>query len=211
MTATATSWGHTGPPMSQAKPEVDGRRLRRLHGRQATIDALLDLVLEGSTVSTASVCDRAGISEATLFRYFESLGEMRQAAIGRYFERFDDLLTIADCGEGSPADRLRSFVAARDGFYTATAPITRFSRSQALRVGQLAQTIDRVRLTFATQIAQHFAPELDGLDRATRLQRVAVVAVLTSFESWDQLEHLGDDCRRAALAAAVGDILRIDA
>ena len=211
MAGAAAFPGRLGPPVSQSRPKVDGRRLRRLHGRQATIDALLDLILEGSAVSAASVCDRAGISQATLFRYFESLDELRRAAISRYFERFDGLLAIAEFGEGSPGDRLRNFVAARDDFYTATAPISRFAHGQAAHVGELAQTIDRLRSTSADQIAQHFAPELLGLDQPTRLQRVAVIAAVTSFEVWDQLEHLGHDGRRAALAAAAGDLLGVGA
>jgi AcrR family transcriptional regulator len=194
--------------MSDEEHVVDGRRLRRERGRRAVVDAMIDLVLEGHAPPSAEqVIERAGVSQASLFRYFGTLDELRREAIGRYFERFDDLIAVPDIGDGPLSDRIERFVAARDAFYDSTSPMARLARRQAADVSELAETIDRVRSTFADQVAQHFAPELDRLDQVGREQRVALIAMLTSFEGWDQLAALGGEGRRIALCRAIADLL----
>ncbi len=197
--------------MIEQEQVVDGRRLRRERGRRAVIDAMIDLVLEGSAPPPAdAVAARAGVSQASLFRYFATLDELRHDAIARYFERFDDLIAIPDIGEGGPGERVGRLVAVRDELYARTAPMARLTRRQSTDVPELAETIDRLRSTFADQVAQHFAPELEGLASPAREHRVAAIAALTSFEAWDQLALLGSEGRRAALRHAVGDLLGID-
>jgi AcrR family transcriptional regulator len=187
---------------------ADGRRLRRERGRRAVIDAMIDLVLDGCAPPTAEqVIARAGVSQASLFRYFATLDELRHEAIGRYFERFDDMIAIPDIGDGPLPDRIERFVTARDAFYDRTSPMARLTRHQAADVSDFAETIDRVRSTFADQAAQHFAPELGRRDPAAREHLVAVIAALTSFEGWDQLATLGDEGRRVALRRAIADLL----
>ena len=105
------------------------------------------------------------------------------------------------------ADRVDRFVVARDTFYDRTSPMARLVRRHAADVSHLGETLERVRATFADQVAQHFAVELDELDPAERPSRVAVIAALTSFEGWDQLASLGDEARRAALRDAITDLL----
>jgi len=192
----------------EEQPVVDGRRLRRERGRRAVVDAMIDLVLEGRAPPTAEeVTERAGVSQASLFRYFATLAELRQAAIGRYFERFDDLISIPDIGEGPLGDRIERFVAGRDAFYRRTEPMARLTRRQTGEFAELAETIDRVRATFADQVAQHFAPELRRFQPDERQRRIALIAVLTSFEGWDQLNTLGADGRTVALRRAIAELL----
>jgi len=187
---------------------VDGRRLRRERGRRAVVDATIDLVLEGSpTLSADQVATRAGVSQASLFRYFDSLDELRRAAIARYFERFDALLSIERIGDGSFDERVDAFVASRRELYDRTAPMARFVRRQAPEVDEIARTLERLRSTLADQLAQHFAPELARFDDDTGRRRVAVLAALTSFEVWDQLAPLGDPGRDEAWRDALTSLL----
>lgn len=168
---------------------------------------MIDLILEGqSPPPVDQVVGRSGVSQASLFRYFGTLDELRKAAIGRYFERFDELLAIPALGTGPLPERITRLVAARAAFYMRTAPMARLARRQATDVPELAATLDRVRALFADQIARHFASELDRLDHPVREQRVAVLAALTSFETWDQLAALGRR-RRTALHEAIGALL----
>lgn len=169
---------------------------------------MIDLVLEGVVPPTVDrVSERAGVSQASLFRYFGTLEELRREAIARYFERFADLLAVPGIGDGPLPGRIERFVAARDVFYDRTAPMARLVRRQAADVAAFSETLGRVRSTFADQAAQHFSPELDHLDRATCDQCVAVIAALTSFEAWDQLADLGAEGRRAALRRGIADLL----
>ncbi len=187
---------------------VDGRRLRRQRGRQAVIDAMIDLVLEGHTPpSVDQVAERAGVSQASVFRYFVTLDELRHEAIGRYFERFDDLIAIPDIGVGSLSDRVERYVASRDSLYERTAPMARLTRRQSVEVSQFAETLDRLRSIYTSQTTRHFAPELDRFAPEMREQRVAVVAALTSFEGWEQLAMLGPEGRCVALRRAIADLL----
>lgn len=173
---------------------TDGRRRRRELGRVAVVDAVIDLILAGGRAPTADqIAERADVSVASVYRYFESLDELRRLGVQRYFERIDHLIAIPDIGEGPLPRRIDSFVASRLEFYRVTEPMARMSRHQALDVEQMRTTLARVRATLADQVAQHFAPELTPLSRAARQDRVAVVAALTSFEAWDLLQEQGLD------------------
>lgn len=208
MTGTTSASAAHDQHDTPAGDVVDGRRLRRERNRRAVLDAMIDLVLEHDEPPSAeAVAERAGVSLASLFRYFETLDDMRRHGTARYFERFDDLLAVPDIGVGPLAARIESLVAARDAFYTRTAPMARLARRRSADVDALADTLVRVRATLAEQIEQHFAPELGALDPAPRGERVAVLAALTSFESWDQLDNLGDGSRRRALRSALADLL----
>lgn len=181
--------------------ETDGRRRRREQGRLAVVDAVIDLILDGHGPPTAEqIAARAGVSEASVYRYFESLDELRRVGVQRYFERIDHLISIDEIGDGPLPRRVDAFVVSRLEFYRATEPMARMSRRQAFDVEQMRTTLARVRATLADQIAQHFAPELAELPSTARRDRIAVLAALTSFESWDLMHEQGldpDDIRRA--------------
>ena len=56
---------------------VDGRNLRRQRNRQAIVNALLELYEEGRIdVSASLIVERAGLSERSLFRYFDDLNDL---------------------------------------------------------------------------------------------------------------------------------------
>jgi AcrR family transcriptional regulator len=173
---------------------VDGRRRRRETGRLAVVDAVIDLILDGEGPPTAErIAERADVSVASVFRYFSSLDELRQIGVQRYFERIDHLLAIDDVSEGPLPRRIDRFVSARLEFYRVTEPMARLARHQAYDVEQMHDSLRRIRATLADQVAQHFAPELDGLRPAMRSDRIAVIAALTSFEAWDLMREQGLD------------------
>ncbi|MEO1061822.1 MAG: TetR/AcrR family transcriptional regulator [Actinomycetota bacterium] len=173
---------------------VDGRRARRERGRLAVIDATIDLVLLGGGPPSADqVAERAGVSEASLFRYFDTLDDLRHQAIGRYLERHDHLMEVPDIGEHALDRRVRDLVAARLRYYETVQPMATLARRQAPEVPEVAATLARVRATLADQVAQHFEPELRSFRPGPRAERVAVLAALTSFESWQLLGEQGLD------------------
>jgi AcrR family transcriptional regulator len=174
------------------EPTVDGRRLRREQGRLAVVDATIDLVLAGyADLTVEQIADQAGVSVASVYRYFATLDELREAGIQRYFERYSDVMAISGIGEGTLAERIDSVVTARLGLYTSVEPVARFARRQAGRVQPIRETLRRVRLTLSDQLAQQFAPELDRMRPTARQERLAVITVLTAFESWAQMRELG--------------------
>lgn len=174
--------------------KIDGRRLRREQGRAAVVDAVIDLVLAGATPPSADdIAARAGVSTASVFRYFDSLDDLRRHAIGRYLQRYDHLLDIPDIGEHGLVRRIANLVEARQQFYETIEPMARLARSLALTVPELDDALGRVRATLADQLSEHFATELGGMRPGRRREMVAVVAALTSYEAWEQLRRQGLD------------------
>jgi len=177
---------------SDDRISTDGRRLRREHGRVVTLDATIDLILAGISPPTVEqVASEAGVSVASVYRYFDSIDELRMACIRRYLDRYSDLMEIPEIGQYDLADRIRHVVDSRLRFYETVEPIARFARREAARSTDMDETLQRVRATLSDQLAQHFAVELDRLRPAERAERLAVVTLLTSFEGWDQMAVAG--------------------
>lgn len=173
---------------------VDGRRRRREQGRLDVVDAMIDLLLEEGEPATAErIAARAGVSPASLFRYFASVDELRHHAIARYLDRYRDLMGVPDPGEATRQRRIANVVAARVRYHETVAPVARIVRRQAHGVTEIGETLGQIRSALADQLRRHFAPELASLRPAPRRELVAVLAALTSFESWDQLHEQGLD------------------
>lgn len=168
----------------------DGRRARRERGREAVIDAMLDMLLEGgSTPTTDAVAERAGVSVASLFRYFDSLDDLRHRATLRFLERHAPLYEVPDIGEGPLQGRIEGFVEARVALHEAVEPIARVVRVRAVEHPDLADTLRATRLRMADQVRAHFSPELSTLTRVAAEDLVGTVAALTAFEAWDHQHH----------------------
>jgi AcrR family transcriptional regulator len=131
------------------------------------------------------------VSVASVFRYYETLDDLRRHAIERYFERFAHLFEVPDIGVGSLDRRIRSLVAARVDQHETTSPVARQVCARAIVVPDLDTNLHLVRATQSDQVRSHFADELAALTPAGRDDVVATIAALTSFESWDQfrLDH----------------------
>lgn len=158
------------------------------------LDATIDLVLRWHLPPTAEqVAEEAGVSIASIFRYFENLDDLRRAAITRFIERHLHLLELPDLGEHSLQRRIASLVDGRVRFYELVEPVARIARARFLDVPALATTLDLVRSTQSDQLAEHFATELRCHRAPVRRERLALVAVVTSFEAWDLLRREGLD------------------
>jgi AcrR family transcriptional regulator len=199
------SGDRNGSEHATGSTRVDGRRLRREQGRLAVVDALIDLVLDGRTPPTVEeIATRAGVSTASVFRYFDHLDDLRRQGIQRYLERYDHLLDVPDIGEHGLDRRIANLVEARQRFYETIDPMARLARAQALTVPDLDAALGRVRATLVDQLAEHFAPELAPLRAARRREVVALVAVVTSYESWEQLRRQGFERSAAGRAMRLG-------
>ena len=191
-------------PGSERRSAAEQRRIR-------VIDAFIDLVLEGNLPPTSEqVAERSGVSMATLFRYFETLDELRQYASHRTLERFP-LLRVPDVGQGALDARIERFASLRVELWEHIHLLARLQRSKALRDPGAAQMVDRGRLVMADQIREHFEPELRGLSPARRDDTVLTIASLTSVESWEQLRHAygrSPSQTRRAWSRAIAQLLR---
>ena len=178
----------TGPVASEARRAA--RRPALAERRLLALDAFLDLLLEGHLPPTSEqVARRAGISMATLFRYFDTLDELKRDAADRVLQRFSHLYRLPDIGVGPRDQRIDRFVALRVDLWEMIHPLAKLTRSNALRDPAAAETVESGRAAMADQIRLHFAVELRALTSSQRENAVATIASLTSVESWEQFRH----------------------
>ncbi len=171
--------GAPAPQGFQGSPAAARRRVRAL-------DAFIDLVLEGHLPPTVEqVAERAGISKATFFRYFESLKAMRYDAGARMLERFP-LLHVENPGQGPLRERIERFVSLRVELWEKVHLLAQLQRSRVLQDPYAARMVDRVRETMVDQVRDHFAPELRERSAAQRDDVALLIAMTTSVESWEQ-------------------------
>ncbi|MCU0261631.1 MAG: TetR/AcrR family transcriptional regulator [Ilumatobacteraceae bacterium] len=195
----------------QQQTAVDGRRARRERGRQAVVDAMLDLVMErGAPPPVEELAARAGVSVSSVFRYFDTLDDLQRETTARFLERHASLFEVPRVGDGPRSERIGRFVTARVAQHRAVAPIARLSRARALDQPHLAATLADTRRRQLDQVRTHFAPELDTLAAADAADVAATIATLTAFEAWDQLTaDLGrtDAAVRRSWEAAIAALL----
>lgn len=170
------------------------------------IDAVIDLLNSGGPIPNAStIAELAGVSSASLFRYFDSIEDLQREAALEHFKRNRSYFDIPDIGVGPLDERIDRFVRARAELYRRTGPVARFGRARALEVPFFAESLKQVRRNQMDQVRVHFAEELDALaGRSTgRLAGgsadrslddhvddvVTNIAALTSFESWELQHH----------------------
>ena len=170
------------PNRFQGSPAAKRRRVR-------TLDAFIDLVLEGNLPPTIEqVAERAAISKATFFRYFESLNAMRYDAGARMLERFP-LLHVAEPGQGPLRERIERFVSLRVELWEKVHLLAQLQRTMVLQDPNAARMVDSVRQVMMDQVREHFAPELRERTVARRDDVAALIAMTTSLESWEQFRN----------------------
>jgi AcrR family transcriptional regulator len=167
-------------------PNGDGRRQRTERGRAAVTEAMIDLMFEGYLPPTAEqLSERAGVSVASVYRYFDGLDDLRQAATTLYFSRYTDLFDIEGFAEGPLAERVANLVDSRLRLYATSEPMGRLIRIRQHEHESARVWLAQLRATYADQIRHHFDTQLQQLGPTDRAQLVAMIATITSFESWD--------------------------
>ncbi len=133
------------------------------------------------------VVARSGISERSIFRYFDNLDDLRSAVIARNFERVEPLLAVDDLGRGSLEDRIARFVETRLRVCEALAGASRLARRTAAAQPLVAADVARFRGLLVDQVRAHFAAELAAHPKGARDDLEVVMDVLVSVEAWDQM------------------------
>ena len=196
--------------MLSAADEVDGRRLRRTQNRTAVVHALVELFEEGVyQPSTAEIAERAGISPRSLFRYFEDVDDLHQAAIDSQLERAQPLLHVDVAPDAPTPTKIESLVEARVRLFETIEHAARAGRVVAHRRPLVAAALDESRSFLRNQLRMLFAPEL----RDERAALLPAIDALCSFESYELLrvhQHLSRLKTVAALTAALTQLLDPD-
>ncbi len=163
---------------------ADGRRARRHRSRDLAVDALLDLLNEGVSRPTAQqVAERSGVSLRSIFRIFDDVQSLHQAASERQMSRARHLFVdIPDTG--TLDERVAATVATTTRLYERVAPVRRAALRAAPESNPLQVQLQRVRGWLRAEIDRVF---VDELSRIADPDVAAAVEAALSFETWDQL------------------------
>ncbi len=204
--------------MGEDEDRVDGRRQRSERTRLAVIDALLACYDEGIIrPSVADLAARAGVSERSVFRHFDDLEDLADAAIARklaevlplFADPALDSSLDADVADGAALDqRIAALVDQRVRLHDAMAGQARAAAHHAVGSPTIAAAVAGRRDALRAQVERWFAPELATLERRSRRLVVAAVDQALSLEALDHLRDpagaaLGPRDLRFVLASTV--------
>lgn len=171
--------------VSQPVQPDDGRAARRERNREAVVEALLELYLEGQVhPSTEVVARRAGVSSRSIFRYFDDTDDLAQAAVAHQSEVHAELRVLDVDGDLPLDERIRRFVGHRVDLLDAIGAVGLAARVHAPVHPVIRARLDDNRRRLRQQIVDVFAPELARLEPSVRGARLAVLDVVCSWESY---------------------------
>ncbi|MBM3674739.1 MAG: TetR/AcrR family transcriptional regulator [Actinobacteria bacterium] len=180
------------PEHEPTRAPVDGRRLRTERGRAGVVDAMLSLYEDGNPApGAAEIAARAGVSERSVFRYFEDLESLAREVIDRQFSRIGAEFAPPS-SHGSTEERIEALAEQRVRIHTRIAPVARAALLLEPTVSAVAEGLAFRRATLREQAAALFADELSRL--GAREQRLASAALdaATCIETVEYLrEHAG--------------------
>jgi AcrR family transcriptional regulator len=173
--------------VADAPAPVDRRRLRAEQGRDRVVDAMLELFEAGDPEpGAARIAAAAGVSERSVFRYFDDLESLAAAAVARQTERVRPAFT-APATTGDLDTRIRALVDQRLAIHDRVGAVSRAARRFASRSGSIRDGLARRRRLLRDQVAASFASELDARARRDRAELLDALDAAAGFDQIDQL------------------------
>ncbi len=155
----------------------DGRRVRGERNKDAVVEALLSLYEAGDVEpSMGRVAELAGVSERSVFRYFEDKDDLISAALSRQLERVGHLYDGLSV-DGSFEQRLDAILDHRLRLFDAIAGVMRAAEFLEHRSPIIRSAIDQRRAILRAQAVDQFRPELNRLDDPSVASRAIDVAL----------------------------------
>jgi DNA-binding transcriptional regulator YbjK len=184
---------------SSKAPKIDGRRLRSERTRLAIIEAYQELLRRNSVMPTAvQIAEQAGCSVRSVFERFSDLDAL-SLATADYTIAQGQAEAVARHVDGDRPTRIRSHVETRARACEKWLPLWRIITNQD-QVAELRTRVVLVRLANIERMKLMYRHELSNLPEAAADELLIALAVLTSFESWDQMRH----CHGLSTDAAQG-------
>lgn len=184
-------------------PRPDGRRVRGERNKDAVVEALLSLYEAGDVEpSMARVAELAGVSERSVFRYFEDKEDLIGAAIalqlGRVGHLFDGLSV-----DGNFEQRLEDILDHRLRLFDAIAGVMRASEFLEHRSATIRSAIDKRRSLLRGQAVDQFRPELNRLEDPQNASRAIDIAL-----SLETIAYLSRHYKRSQLRNTLAFMVR---
>lgn len=187
--------------MDRPAAPADGRNRRRARNVDVVVDAMLGLLGEGRAwPSAGEIAARAGLSERSVYRYFDDLDGLARAAVETQTARADHLFRPLEVPEGAGLDeRIGLLAEHRTTMFDQVGRIVQAARARSSLHEPVAAALAHRRDQLRAQLEALFAAELAAVgDRAARDDVLAALEVVTGFEA---LQALRIDRRRSVAAA----------
>ena len=183
----ATTASTTSDTSIESPAQIDGRRARGERNKNAVVTALLELYESGEVQpSAARVAALAGVSERSVFRYFDDMEDLATTAVSIQWERvqpfYKDLST-----EGSFANRLQAIIDHRLALYDKVGGVFRVGLAAAVRISAAAEAVEQRRDFLRRQGRRQFRIEIEAQDNPTNAS--TIVDFTLSLENIDYLRR----------------------
>jgi AcrR family transcriptional regulator len=189
---------------------VDGRHARSARSKEVVVQAILELLREGSLRPSAQeIAHRAGVSERTVFRHYADLDQLFAAAVEQQTRHIAPLLDMP-LTEGSREQRVAELVRRRSRLYEEVTPVRRAAVRHAPFQAVVRQSLVQLHALLRGQLEAVMAAELQLVPQDRRRELVECLDVATCWASWDTLradQGLGPGRAAAAVERTVTSLL----
>ncbi len=160
----------------------DGRIQRSERSRTAIVDAMLELIGEGSPAPTAQqVAERADVGVRTVFRHFSDMDTLF-ATMNAQIRAEVHSLFVEEVQTGALEARIDGLIERRLEIFGTLAPYLRSGVGQRWRSTFLQEEHERT-VRILRHDLRRWLPEVEDLDA----ERVEALELMLSFESLDRL------------------------
>lgn len=199
------------PPVEDADG-VDGRTLRRTRNRTAVIAALMELIREGNLEpSTSDIAERAGVSDRSIFRYFDDLDDLVRTAVGHALSEAEVVGAIEDFGQGTFEQRIARFVDARIKLFRHMDGAMRVARMRAHTIPSIDGEFTAIMEYTRRLVRRQFAPELAAWPEPDRDDIVDAIVVFATYDTYaihTRMLLSSPERMQRALQTAIAALLR---
>lgn len=151
---------------------VDGRRERGARNKAAVVQALLHLYESGEIQpSAARIAEFAGVSERSVFRYFDDMEDLAATAIAIQWERVHQFYEGLD-SSGDFEQRLDAIVDHRLRLFDKTIGVGRASAVASVRSATVTSAINQRRSVLREQSINQFALEIGAKENSDTISRI---------------------------------------
>ncbi len=189
----------------------DGRHRRSQVTRAALAEAYLELLESGEMSPTVEqIAARAGVSSRAVFRHYRDREGFLASVTDRQVERLSAWAPPPPRADAPRGRRVAGFVRRWAAVHERVTHVRRAALQDEFRSPVIAQRMAWAHALLVREAGVVFAAELGRMAEQVAERRVAVLASLVSFNTWDQLRRyrgFGPEAAEAALVEAIEGLL----
>ena len=163
--------------------KLDGRHERVRKGKEAAVNAIIAMVAEGRVnLTAADISARAGISERTFTRYFDSIGDLIELSLQQIEPHIKHMLTL-EVPSGDLSSRIKTLINLRVSLIRTYGPLVE-AVDQLSSNWAVAKDVMRERdRVLEVQFQRWFSNERTKMNE----DRFAAIGIFLSYDSLQKL------------------------